>query len=111
MLGVKDQPVPHAAFVKHPHQPAVPADLGWFIQGGVAKDPAERYPSVEAMIERLDKRAEGLFPVQCPMTLVKRITNAFTRALDHHPMFVLFAVCVVLLAAVAAIVFSIWKLT
>jgi eukaryotic-like serine/threonine-protein kinase len=50
------------------HQGRVPADLGWIVNGGLQVDPAQRYQTVQALIDRLDRRAEGHVDVQCAVT-------------------------------------------
>jgi hypothetical protein len=70
-------------------QSKCPADLGWFVMGGLDKDPARRYPSIQAMLARLQNRADGSIPVQCPITFTKTVTNIWTRTLDAHPGLVL----------------------
>jgi hypothetical protein len=68
---------------------------------GLVKDPAQRFPSVQAMLERLDRRAEGDIPIQCPVTFAKRASTAGTRLIDRHPFAFLLAAVGVLAAAVA----------
>lgn len=86
LRAIQDEPVPHASFVKSPHQPIVPVELGWFLIHGLAKDPAKRFPSVRFMIEGLGRRAEGYFPIQCPITFSKRVLNIAKRFVDRHPL-------------------------
>lgn len=69
----------------HPHQPNVPAELGWFIRRGLEKDPAKRRHSVKEMIDVLDRRADGEICVDCPVTLMKSATMKSTRLIDAHP--------------------------
>jgi serine/threonine-protein kinase len=96
-----------AGFVSTPHQPLVPADLSWFVDKGLQKDPSQRYPSVRAMIDRLDRRAEGDIPVQCPVTFMKRTVNELTRLIDRHPTFVMIAAAIFLLSGIAGAVWGI----
>jgi hypothetical protein len=59
------------------------------------------------MIERLERRAEGNFPVQCPVTFAKRVLAAQKRFVDHHPLmttFLLFSTTVALILAVVRVV-------
>jgi serine/threonine protein kinase len=105
LLGVATEEVPFASFVKHPHQTPVPAELAWFIQSGVNKDPAQRFPSVAAMLERLRARNEGDFPVQCPITFSKRAARGGMKLVDKHPMaFMILATLAVLMPPVALLV-------
>ncbi len=89
LRGTVDTEVPMAAYLKSSMQGPVPADLAWFIHAGVDKDPTKRYPSVRAMLDRLDRRAEGDIPVECPMTFLRSLSNHFLHQLDRHPMLVL----------------------
>src|SRR5262249_8680489 len=70
------------------HQRRVPADLSWFVQKGLAKDPKDRYQSVVEMKQRLLRRAEGVIPVECGCTLVKRIASELGRLADRYPILV-----------------------
>ncbi|MDY0004037.1 MAG: serine/threonine-protein kinase [Polyangia bacterium] len=107
LLGVQEKPLPHASFLRHPHQSPVPADLGWFVVRAVTKAPVERYPSVQAMIERLDRRAEGEIPVQCPMTALKASSHWAMRLLDRRPLLALGAVALTALSLVLGAVYVI----
>jgi serine/threonine protein kinase len=68
-----------------PHQPAVPAELAWFLNKGFAKDPARRYQSVEEMQLVLQGVMEGRIRVQCQRTLIKRGLHEALRSVDKHP--------------------------
>ncbi|HEU4610843.1 MAG TPA: serine/threonine-protein kinase [Kofleriaceae bacterium] len=81
---MKDRHV-KAMFVEHPHQPVVPAELAWFIEKGLEKDPAKRYQSVAEMHEQLQRVMAGGFAVQCYITFMKRTGNALLRFIDQHP--------------------------
>ncbi len=85
LAGVIDADAPVASFVPNPHQPPAPAELSWFIRKGLTKDPAGRFQSVREMIERLDARDDGVFPVQCPVTFTKRVGRGMLRFVDRHP--------------------------
>lgn len=71
--------------VRSPHQPAVPMDLGWFVMAGLATDREKRMRSVEAMLERLDRRAQGRVPIQCTQTFLKRVMGESMRVVESHP--------------------------
>ncbi len=81
---LKESPVV-PTFLSKRRQCPVPADLNWFIDRCVQKKPERRYASVDEMLHRLDLRAQGIIPVQCPMTLVKRMTLAAGRFSERHP--------------------------
>jgi serine/threonine-protein kinase len=83
--GVLTVEAPMAISVRSPHQPPVATDLSWIIRGGLAKLPEHRYPSVNAMLDRLQKRAEGDIQVQCHLTAMKSATNRWGRFIDRNP--------------------------
>jgi serine/threonine protein kinase len=84
--AIKTRPARLAAFKTNAHQPLPPMDLGWFVHDGLFKEPAKRYVSVQAMIDRLDMRSEGIIPIQCHITFAKRVIGTVTRFVDRHPM-------------------------
>src|SRR5262249_54418797 len=90
-----------AGMVSSTHQVSPPMDLSWFLRKGCAKHPANRYQSVQEMIERLEKRADGVIPIQCHITFMKRVSTAWVRFLDRHPFIVRFLMALVLALAVA----------
>ena len=75
----------HPTDLVSPHQPRVPMDLGWFALRGLERDPARRYPSVDAMLERLERRAEGRVPIQCSQTFFKRLLGELIRLVERRP--------------------------
>ena len=38
------------------------------------------------MLDALARRAEGAFPIQCPITFTKRVLGGLRRFVDHHPL-------------------------
>ncbi|MBX3191826.1 MAG: serine/threonine protein kinase [Labilithrix sp.] len=103
--GVVHEPVPNPTFVSSPHQPATPAELGWFVKKGVEKEPAKRYQSVAEMRDRLARRAEGSFPIQCPITFAKTVLGVVRRFVDRHPLLTTLGVVGSVLSVIAAVVF------
>ena len=95
------------SFIPSPHQAPAPADLSWFVSKGLEKDPANRYQSVGEMIERLEARDDGRVPIQCHLTLVKRVSREWLRWLDRHP--ILFT-AVLALSVIGGIGFGVWRL-
>jgi serine/threonine-protein kinase len=85
-----------AAFVRDPHQPPVPAELGWFIETGLTKDPAARFQSVSEMSDHLERVMAGAFPVQCPATFLKKAGGNTVRYVDRHPVIMMAATLAVL---------------
>ncbi len=78
---------PHVPMTQRPilAQGAIPAELHWYIDRGLAKDPAVRYQSVADMLSALSDRNEGNIKVQCPITMVKSGTRSWLRWVDAHP--------------------------
>jgi serine/threonine protein kinase len=105
--GVTNEPTPLVGMVHSPHQPSVGMDLTWFLRRGLAKDPAERYQSAGEMIERLQQRAEGKVPIQCHITLMKRMNGEWGRFVDRHPIVVTLGMAAALVALVANIVLTV----
>ena len=84
VAGVLRDPVPPAYTVENPHQGRVPVELAHFITHGVGKAREERYPSVTAMIERLQAIRDGKVPVECGVTFVKRMGAESMHAVDRN---------------------------
>ncbi|XXF81173.1 serine/threonine-protein kinase [Myxococcaceae bacterium GXIMD 01537] len=68
-----------------PHQPPMPVELEWFLSDGLAKEPARRYASVEAMTQALRDAMEGRCAIRCQRTLLKSGLHRMLRAVDNHP--------------------------
>jgi hypothetical protein len=102
--AVQNEKVTFAASVSSPYQAPPPAELAWFAAKGLEKDPAKRFQSVHDMIERIERRAEGDFPIQCPITLSKRVLYVQKRFIDRHPFFVMGAFPLVVLAMLGAFI-------
>ncbi|HEY3354314.1 MAG TPA: serine/threonine-protein kinase [Polyangia bacterium] len=88
LAGVISVVPPMPSRVKSPHQPLVPMDLSWFVKKGMAKLPEDRYQSVAEMLERLARRREGVIPIQCHVTFIKRVNGEWNRFVDRHPVVV-----------------------
>jgi serine/threonine protein kinase len=85
LKGVRDV-VPEVQGLKaHRHQRRVPAELGWFVLKGFAKDPAQRYQSVEEMQEELQRIMGGHIRIQCQRTFLKRCLHEVLDFVDQHP--------------------------
>ena len=96
LQAVLVQKISHGSTVKHPHQAAVPMELGWLTLKGVAKDPAARYQTAEEFIRRLDDRAEGKVPIQCHITATRRMSYEVMKLINRSPV----AYTLVLLAGI-----------
>ena len=108
--GVQTVLPPIEALTEHPAQPRVPAELGWFALQGLAKDPAKRYPSVDAMVEELQRIMSGRIQVHCQRTLMKRGLHELLKIVDQHPKAVIIGSTAVVALFLAAIVQSLLTL-
>ncbi|HEY3451048.1 MAG TPA: serine/threonine-protein kinase [Myxococcales bacterium] len=70
----------------HPSQGMVPPEFRWYVDKGIGKDPAQRFQSVQEMLDRLQRGLGGHVLVQCQFTLVKRVMQEMTRYAEKHPM-------------------------
>jgi serine/threonine-protein kinase len=102
--GVENTRLPHTSLIGSRHQPPAPAELGWLVVKGTAKDPAHRFQSAREMIDRLEARDEGIIPVQCPVTFTKRATRWGLRLMDRHPGLYVIALTVGALGGIAGVV-------
>ncbi len=84
LRAITHKPAPLAAMIRSPHQPPVPPELTWYVDKGLQKNPADRYQSIADMIERLQRRNEGDFPVQCRATFMKHMMVRLTRFTERH---------------------------
>lgn len=69
----------------HPWQTLIPAELVHFLVRGLSKNPAARFASANAMIERLNETLAGQIHVQCKMTFTKRALRDAGHLLDRRP--------------------------
>lgn len=84
--GILNEKPKKAHRISHKFQPKVPVDLSHILTKGLAKSPAKRYQSISEILEILHHVEQGLTPVQCPYTLMKRWVNSLLRLLDKHPL-------------------------
>jgi serine/threonine-protein kinase len=80
-----------------------PAAYGHFVRHGLAHDPAQRYPSVTAMRERLDLVRDGKAPVECPITFTQRVLDGAARGANRHPLALMGAYVLGVLAALGGV--------
>jgi serine/threonine protein kinase len=95
---------------QHPAQPAVPAELRWFVLRGLAKNPAERYASVDDMVEELQHIQSGRIAVHCKRTFMKSVLHRLLRGVDQHPGALMFGSAAVVVLILAAIVQALMRL-
>lgn len=69
----------------NPHQPAVPAELTWYLDRGFQKDPAKRFQTVQEMIDELQRIVDGRIQVHCQRTFTKRMLQEAVHRVDAHP--------------------------
>jgi serine/threonine-protein kinase len=99
LAAIADGDHVNASRTSHPHQTPVPAELGWFVERGLAKDPAQRFQSTGEMLADLYQVLGGHFAVQCPVTFMKRVGGEGVRFADRHPL-----LCMVGLATLVSLV-------
>ena len=87
---------PLSALQMH-HKYGAPPELTNFIRYGLAKNPAQRYQSVDEMIEKLQAVVNGEIPVVCPCTGVKRFAHHYGDFLNAHPNVGIAIVCIAVL--------------
>jgi serine/threonine-protein kinase len=75
------------------HQYGAPPELTNFIRPGLAKDPAQRYQSVDVMIDKLQAVINGEIPIVCPCTGAKRFAHRYGDFLNDHPIFGIALLC------------------
>jgi hypothetical protein len=56
----------------------------------MAKDRNRRFRTTTAALHRLDQIRSGTFPVECPVTFMKRMTLGLGRGIDRRPGLVMF---------------------
>ena len=88
LTGVRDLPPPSVFSIAQtsPHQPAPPAEYLHFLARGLQKDRAARWQSAAQMIEQLQLILDGRVPVQCVVTMTKRMSRESGRFVARHPM-------------------------
>lgn len=70
----------------------------------IRQDPARRYPTAQAMLDRLAARAEGDVPIQCHVTFTQRVVSRGMRLLNQFP----FAAAIAAVAGVATMGGAAW---
>jgi serine/threonine-protein kinase len=99
LAGVQTKKHTTPSFVSAPGQGSAPMELSHYVAKGLQKDPAKRYQTVQEMIDRLRRRAEGYVPIECPVTFTKRATTGWSHFLDRHPMVVMALMTLAILGA------------
>lgn len=67
------------------HRFGAPPELANYIHYGLHKDPQKRYRTVDEMVDKLQQVMDGLIPVVCPCTAIKRTANRYGDFMNAHP--------------------------
>ena len=94
----------------HRAQDMVPAEYGWFLLRAMHKDPAQRFPTVDAMMTELKLVMSGQFRVQCQRTALKRVLHGSTRFIDRHPSLSIVGSSLGVIIVLAAVVNAVLRL-
>ncbi|MBL8603313.1 MAG: serine/threonine protein kinase [Myxococcales bacterium] len=111
LAAVVSREVPNVREFQHPAQPPVPAEYGWFVTHGVAKDPAKRYRSITEMIARIQAIEEGKIPVECMHTMMKRMSCEMAKGVDKSAPTMLVGVLTVLVMGAFGLAALVWALS
>ncbi|HRH00632.1 MAG TPA: serine/threonine-protein kinase [Polyangiaceae bacterium] len=87
-------------------QGPVAADLRHLVAKGMAKDPSRRFPSAQAMLDRLRRRAEGDIPVECTVTFWMSTLARTRRFLDRHPYVTILSIVAFLVLSIASMFYA-----
>jgi serine/threonine protein kinase len=79
------------------HRFGAPPELTNYIHYGLNKDAEKRFRTVEEMVSRLQDVMDGLIPVVCPCTGIKRAANSYGDFMNAHPILAVVGVCLVAL--------------
>lgn len=93
-------PISDAVFV-HDGQESVPTELRYFLQKGLASEQSKRFADCDDVLSELLRIRNGKFAIRCPITLVKRLQNKVSHAIDRHPQLVIFTLL---------LLFAVWGL-
>jgi serine/threonine-protein kinase len=104
LKGVREVVPDVQDFKANPHQRRVPTELGWFVVKGFAKDPAQRYQSVEEMLDELHRIQGGRIQIQCQRTFLKRCLYEVMGFVDQHPIAIIVGSTAVVSLLIGALV-------
>lgn len=79
------------------HRYASPPELTNYFRKGIAKDPAQRFQTVDEMIEKLQAVVNGDIPVVCPCTGAKRFAHRYGDFLNDRPIIGIAILCLLAL--------------
>lgn len=84
IVAIASEPYERSVYFKRMFSCGTPAELNWYLQKALEKDPAKRFPSVDIMYERLDAIQSGEIMVQCHMTAFKKYNRRLMKWVDRH---------------------------
>ncbi|MCB9639876.1 MAG: protein kinase [Myxococcales bacterium] len=86
LLSIITEPPPPIEKAKSPYQAAPSRILGGILAQGLAKEPAQRYASVQELSQALQNQyLEGHNAIACSYSLVRRSGSEFLGFLERHP--------------------------
>ncbi len=86
LMGILTEEPVRMDFLRHPHQDPPSRILAALLQKGLAKEPAQRYASVQELSHAIQHDyLEGQNAVACSYSLTRRTGNELLRYLDRHP--------------------------
>jgi serine/threonine protein kinase len=87
----------------------VPMELVYVLRAALARDPAQRYASADAMLAHLRRIQAGEIAVQCHVTAFKRLMYELTHWVDRHPIAFTNMLAVTVLSLVGGLGFGIFR--
>jgi serine/threonine-protein kinase len=81
----KEPPSPSSAVWNHPTQRTVPVEFRHFLRKGLAREPKDRFQTVEEALEELAALRSGRIPVRCPVSAVKRTAIQTMWSIEQRP--------------------------
>jgi serine/threonine-protein kinase len=87
----------------------VPVEYIYIVAKGLARDRTKRFQSVDELEKEISKARDGWGPVQCHLTLGKRVAHGMAHFIDRHFMIYSLLFFGTVMAFVLGIVFAILK--
>ena len=110
-VSTTEPPEPQQIFAAHPSQPwGVPAEYTHYVRRGLALDPKDRWQSARQMIDELHAIQAGHCDVQCPITLMKRMTYGLVHLIDRYPAAVMMAMMLATAGLLVLVGFGVYLL-
>lgn len=93
------------------HRFGAPPELTNYIHYGLNKDPEKRFRNVDEMVEKLQQVMDGMIPVVCPCTGIKRAANTYGDFMNAHPILAVVGVSLFCLFALFGLFALVWILS